>query len=69
MTSLLKVRKAADELTGKSQAGLVAQLLPALPSAPSGPDDDEADRREMEMDAGSVATLSHDEFLLAVGRG
>ena len=68
MTTLLEVRKAAGELTGEEQAGLVAHLLAAFSSAPPGPDDDEIDRREIEMDAGSVATLSHDAFLLAVGR-
>ncbi len=69
MTTLLEVRKAAGELTGEEQAELVAHLLAAFPTAPAGPDDDEIDRREMEMDAGSVATLSHEEFLSAVGRG
>ena len=33
-----------------------------------GPDDDEIDRREIEMDSGVVRALNHDEFLSAVGR-
>ena len=68
MTTLFEVRKAAGELTGEEQAGLVAHLLAAFSSAPLGPDDDEIDRRKIEMDAGSVASPSHHEFLLAVGR-
>lgn len=69
MTTLLEVRKATGELTAEEQAGLVAHLLAAFPTAPAGPDGDEMDRREMEMDAGAVTTLSHEEFLSAVGRG
>ncbi|RYD38604.1 MAG: hypothetical protein EOP87_01305 [Verrucomicrobiaceae bacterium] len=68
MATLLEVQKAADELSGEEQAGLVAHLLAAFPTAPLGPDDDEIDRREIEMDSGVVRALNHDEFLSAVGR-
>ncbi|GAA5119274.1 hypothetical protein JIN84_21930 [Luteolibacter yonseiensis] len=68
MATLVEVKKAADELSAEEQAGLVAHLLASFSSAPLGPDDDEVDRREVEMDSGRVTTLSHDQFLSAVGR-
>ncbi len=68
MVTLLEIQKAADQLTGEEQAGLVAHLLAAFPKVPLGPDDDEIDRREIELDTGSVIPLSHSEFLAAVGR-
>ena len=33
-----------------------------------GPDDAEVDRREAELDSGSVTSISHAEFLSQVGR-
>jgi hypothetical protein len=68
MVTLLEIQKAADQLTGEEQADLVAHLLAAFPKIALGPDDDEIDRRETEMDTGSVIPLSHSEFLAAVGR-
>ncbi len=69
MATLSEVKKAAAELTGEERAGLVAHLLASFSSPPLGPDDDELDRREIEMDSGQVNVLSHEEFLSAVGRG
>ena len=68
MATLLEVQKSADELSSEEQAGLVAHLLASFSTAPPGPDDEEVDRREVEMDSGSVTGLSHQEFLSAVGR-
>lgn len=67
MATLAAVRKAADELPREEWADLAAHLLASFSSAPVGPDDDEVDRREIEMDTGLVTPLSHDEFLSAVG--
>lgn len=69
MATLLEVQKAADGLSGEERAGLVAHLLAAFSAAPQGPDNEEIDRREIEMDSGLVKALSHEEFLSAVGRG
>lgn len=68
MATLMEVRKAADLLSGAEQAALVAHLLAAFPTAPLGPDNDEIDRREIEMDSDQVTLLSHEEFLAAVAR-
>lgn len=68
MTSLLEIQAAADTLSKEERAGLAAHLLASLPAAPSGADDAEIDQREIEMDSGAVATLTHEEFLAAVGR-
>ena len=68
MATLVEVQKAADELSSEDRAGLVAHLLSSFSSAPSGPDDAEVDRREAELDSGEVTSLSHAEFLAAVGR-
>lgn len=68
MPTLTEVRQAADELSGEEQAELAAHLLASFSSAPLGPDDEELDRRDQEMDSGLVTPLSHEEFLVAVGR-
>ena len=69
MATLLEVQKAAEGLSDEEQAGLVAHLLASFSRAPLGPDNDEIDRRDVEMDSGSVKPLCHKEFLSAVGRG
>jgi hypothetical protein len=68
MQNLLEIQKAADELSGEEQANLVAHLLFSFSSVTLGPDDDEIDRREIEIDSGLVNVLSYEEFLLAVDR-
>ena len=58
MKNLIKLKKEADQLSEEDRAGLAAHLLSTLPAAPQGADDDEADRRDAEMDAGSVEPIS-----------
>jgi hypothetical protein len=43
-------------------------LLHGFSGMPMGPDDAEVDRREAELDSGSVTSISHAEFLSQVGR-
>ena len=59
----------AEKLSEEDRKGLVAYLLHCLSGLPSGPDDEEVERREAEMDSGSVTPISHTEFLSQVGRG
>jgi hypothetical protein len=68
MSDLLEVRKSADDLSAEDKAGLIAHLLASLPNPPLGPKDHEIDRREKEMDEGSVTPISHTDFLDQIGR-
>lgn len=68
MVTLSELQKQADQLSSEEREGLISYLLEQLPGAPLGPDDDEVDRRDQEMDSGSVAGLSHEEFRAQVGR-
>ncbi len=69
MSSLIEIRKDADNLSLEERAGLVAHLLASLPAGPLGGDDEEADRRDEEMDSGAVKPISHAQFVSEVGRG
>lgn len=68
MSSLIEIQKEADKLSPEERAGLVTHLLASLPSAPLGADEDEADRRDEEMDSGAVKPISHAQFVSEVGR-
>ncbi len=68
MVTLSELQKHADELSSDEREGLISYLLEQLPGAPLGPNDAEVDRRDKEMDSGSVVGLSHDEFRAQVGR-
>jgi len=68
MKTLVEVIQVADQLSDEDQAGLAAHLLAGIRSCPPGPDDDEVERREAEMDSGSVTLLTHEELRQAVGR-
>lgn len=68
MQSLIDIQKEADKLSIEDRAGLVTHLLASLPTPPLGADDAEADRRDEEMDSGSVQPISHSDFLAEVGR-
>jgi hypothetical protein len=69
MVQLAEIQAQAKELSEEDRKGLVAFLLHGMSGVPSGPDDEEVGRREAEMDSGSVAPISHAEFLSQVGRG
>ena len=68
MTTLMEIQREADLLSEEERAGLAAHLLSTISSAPLGADDEEADRRDMEMDSGLVQPISHEEFIRQVGR-
>jgi hypothetical protein len=69
MSSLIEIQKEADQLSIEERAGLVTHLLASLPSGPLGADEEEADRRDEEMDSGAVKPISHAQFVSEVGRG
>ena len=69
MVQLADIQKQTKELSEEDRKGLVAYLLHSMSGLPSGPDDEEVERREAEMDSGSVIPISHGEFLAQVGRG
>lgn len=68
MATLSEVTKQADTLSLEDKAGLVSHILDSLPDAPTGPDDDEALRRDEEMNSGEVQPISHEQFLSELGR-
>ena len=68
MVQLADIQKQTKELSEEDRKELVAYLLHGMSGLPSGPDDEEVERREAEMDSGSVIPISHGEFLAQVGR-
>jgi hypothetical protein len=68
MPTFIEIQRDADLLSEEERAGLAAHLLASCGSAPLGPSDDEADRRDQEMDSGQVQPISHVDFLAQVGR-
>ena len=68
MRTLTEVIQEADQLSEEEQAGLTAHLLSKMRGAPPGPDDQEVERREAEIDAGTARLLTHEELCKAVGR-
>lgn len=68
MPTLTDIQDAADQLSSEEQAHLVVHLLAQWPAPPLNAGDDEVERRDREMDAGTVKPLSHEEFLSSVGR-
>ena len=69
MVQLADIQKQARELSEEDRNGLVAYLLHGMSGLPPGLDDEEVERREAEMDSGTVIPISHSEFLAQVGRG
>jgi hypothetical protein len=68
MVQLADIQKQAKELSEEDRKGLVAYLLHGMSDLPSGPDDEEVEKREAEMDSGTVVPIGHAEFLAQVGR-
>ena len=68
MVHLADVQRQAQELSEEDRKVLVAYLLHGMSDLPSGPDDEEVEKREAEMDSGTVVPISHEEFLAQVGR-
>jgi hypothetical protein len=68
MVRLIDIQRQTEQLSQEEREGLVAYLIHGLGGIPQGPDDDEVDRREVEMDSGNVRPIRHAEFLAQVGR-
>jgi hypothetical protein len=68
MVQLADIQKQAKELSEEDREGFVAFLLHGFTGAPSGPDDEEVERRDAELDSGTVMPISHAEFLAQFGR-
>jgi hypothetical protein len=68
MVLLADIQQQAKELPEEDRKRLVAFLLHGFTDMPRGPDDEEAARRDAEMDSGEVAPISHADFLAQVGR-
>lgn len=63
MQTLVQIRRDVDRLSVEDKASLACHLLSILSDESIGADDEEADRRDHEMDAGQVQSISHSEFL------
>ncbi len=68
MAQLIDIQRQTEKLSQEDRESLVAYLLHGFSGMPMGPDDAEVDRREAELDSGSVMSISHAEFLSQVGR-
>lgn len=70
MPSVANIQQEASKLSIKDRAALAAYLLDSLTSeqTPLGPEDEELDRRDLEMDEGVVQVISHDQFVRECGR-
>lgn len=68
MVQLADLQNQVRELSEEDRKGLVAFLLHGFTDAPCGPDDEEVQRRDVEMDCGEVTPISHADFLSQVGR-
>ena len=63
MVRLAEIQKQADELSREDRAGLLAHLLYTLDDSPQGADDEEVLQRDADLESGSVAAISHGEFV------
>jgi len=65
---LAEIEQEALALSDQERATLAAKLLHTLPPPGTDVSDEEVDRRELEMDSGEVAPISHEEFVRQVQR-
>jgi hypothetical protein len=68
MSNLLKIQQQADRLSEEERAGLAAHLLSSVSGTFMGADNEEVDRRDLDLDSGRVTAISHEEFIRQVGR-
>jgi hypothetical protein len=66
--SLSEIEQAALTLPETDRAALVAKLLDTLPAFDGDVSDAEVDERDRELDKGTVAPISHEEFVSRVRR-
>ena len=65
---LAEIEQEALALPERERASLVAKLLDTLPPPGTDISEEEVEQRERELEAGSVAAISHDEFVRRVER-
>jgi putative addiction module component (TIGR02574 family) len=63
---LAEIEREALTLSENDRAALAARLLDTLPPSEVLISDDEVDRRERELDSGTVQAISHEEFVRRV---
>jgi hypothetical protein len=63
---LAEIEQEAMALPDRDRASLVAKLLDTLPPPGTDVSDEEVEQRELEMDSGQVAVISHQEFVRRV---
>lgn len=68
MTKLQTIEKAAVVLAPSERASLIATLLKSFKTSKYSVSDEEALRRDAEMEAGIDSGMSHDEFVRNMGR-
>lgn len=64
---LQEIEREALALGESDRAALILSLLETLPAPGSDVGDDEALRREEEMESGKVTPISHEEFVRRIG--
>ena len=65
---LAEIEQEALGLPERERASLAAKLLDTLPPLGTDVSDEEVEQRERELEAGSVAAISHEEFVRRVER-
>jgi hypothetical protein len=63
---LAEIEREALTLSENDRAALAARLLDTLPPSEVLISDDEVDRRERELDSGTVQAISHEELVRRV---
>jgi len=66
IVSLKEIEREALALSESDRTALIAALLDTLPDAGSDVSDEEALKRERELDSGAVEAISHEEFVRRV---
>ena len=62
------LQQAVLALPERKRASLAAKILASLPAPGTDISDEEVERRELELETGRVAAISHQEFVRSVNR-
>jgi hypothetical protein len=65
---LAEIERQALALTESERASLAASLLDTLPLLETDVSDEEADKREQELESGQIEAITHEEFVRRVLR-
>lgn len=66
MVSLADIQKQTEGLSREDQEGLLTHLLHSLSNSTEGISDEEVTKRDEEMESGTVAPISHNQFIRQV---